>query len=65
MGNISGAADGWQPRKNFIFRLPNPEILLSDRLTKCAKTQKALIPLHFGNPELHNKLLASRHPNMG
>jgi hypothetical protein len=35
------------------------------RLTKCAKIWKALIPLHFSNPKLHNKLLASRHPNMG
>jgi hypothetical protein len=35
------------------------------RLTKYAKTLKALIPLHFSNPKLHNKLLASQHPNMG
>jgi hypothetical protein len=28
-------------------------------------TQKALILLNFGNPELHNKVLARRHPNMG
>ena len=47
------------------LRLPESGILHFWRLTKCAKTQKALIPLHFGNPELHNKLLASRHPNMG
>jgi hypothetical protein len=24
--------------------------------------QNSLISLHFGNPKLHNKLLASRHP---
>lgn len=35
------------------------------RLPKFAKPQKALILLHFGNPELHNKLLAFQHPNMG
>jgi len=27
--------------------------------------QKTLIPLHFGNRELHNKLLAHQHPTMG
>jgi len=27
--------------------------------------QKTLIPLHFGNRELHNKLLAQQHPTMG
>src|SRR5579859_5035252 len=26
---------------------------------------KTLISLHFGNPELHNKVLAFRHPNVG
>jgi hypothetical protein len=30
-----------------------------------SKNQKTLIPLHFGNRELHNKLLAHQHPNMG
>jgi hypothetical protein len=29
------------------------------------KNQKTLIPLHFGNRELHNKLLAQQHPTMG
>jgi len=29
------------------------------------KSQKTLIPLHFSNLELHNKLLARRHPTMG
>ena len=48
-----------------IFRLFEAEILCFCRLAKFATTQKALIPLHFGNPELHNKLLAFRHPNMG
>jgi hypothetical protein len=28
-------------------------------------TRKALILLHFGNPEPHNKELALRHPNVG
>jgi hypothetical protein len=41
------------------------EILCLCRLAKFARIQKALIPLHFGNPELHNKLLAFRHPNIG
>jgi hypothetical protein len=27
-----------------------------------SENQKTLIPLHFGNPELHNKLLAQQHP---
>jgi hypothetical protein len=27
--------------------------------------QKTLIPLHFSNPKLHNKLLARQHPSMG
>jgi len=35
----------------------------------CGRTglnnQKTLIPLHFGNRELHNKLLAQQHPTMG
>jgi hypothetical protein len=48
-----------------IFRLFEAEILRLCRLAKFDTTQKALIPLHFGNPELHNKLLAFRHPNMG
>ena len=30
-----------------------------------SNNQKTLIPLHFSNPELHNKLLAQQHPNMG
>jgi hypothetical protein len=30
-----------------------------------AKNQKTLIPLDFSNLELHNKLLARRHPTMG
>jgi hypothetical protein len=30
-----------------------------------AGNQKTLISLHFSNPELHNKLLARRHPIMG
>jgi len=29
------------------------------------KNQKTLIPLHFRNRELHNKLLAQQHPTMG
>jgi hypothetical protein len=29
------------------------------------KNQKTLIPLHFSNLELHNKLLAQQHPTMG
>jgi hypothetical protein len=63
--DLSGAAERWQPSGKPHFQARDPEILLCSRLTKCAKPQKALIPLHFGNPELHNKLLASRHPNMG
>jgi len=53
------------PRYRPIFRLFEAEILYFYRLAKFATTQKALIPLHFGNPKLHNKLLAFRHPNMG
>jgi hypothetical protein len=30
-----------------------------------SKYQKTLIPLHFSNPKLHNKLLARQHPSMG
>jgi len=30
-----------------------------------AKNRKTLIPLHFSNRELHNKLLARQHPIMG
>jgi len=30
-----------------------------------AKNRKTLIPLHFSNLKLHNKLLARRHPIMG
>jgi len=30
-----------------------------------ARNRKTLIPLHFSNPELHNKLLAPRHLIMG
>jgi hypothetical protein len=29
------------------------------------KNQKTLIPLHFSNLELRNKLLAQQHPTMG
>jgi hypothetical protein len=32
---------------------------------KMRQKPENLIPLHFGNPELHNKLLASQHPNVG
>ena len=48
-----------------IFRLFWPWVVRHGRLTKYAKLRKALIPLHFGNPKLHNKLLASQHPNVG
>jgi hypothetical protein len=33
--------------------------------TSSLNTQKALISLHFRNPEPHNKVLAQQHPNMG
>jgi hypothetical protein len=33
--------------------------------TSILNTQKALILLHFRNPEPHNKVLAQQHPNMG
>jgi hypothetical protein len=32
---------------------------------KSENIQNSLISLHFSNPELHNNLLASQHPNMG
>jgi hypothetical protein len=60
-----GQTDCRLPPDRPILRLFKAEILRLCRLAKFATTQKALIPLHFGNPELHNKLLAFRHPNMG
>jgi hypothetical protein len=49
-------------RKEAVFPWPGH---WSTRVIKGLNIQKALIPLHFGNPEQHNKLLALGHPTMG
>jgi len=43
----------------------NTEVKFGHLSERDSKDQKTLIPLHFGNPKLHNKLLAHQHPNMG
>ena len=48
-----------------VFSGKNREIGAVVGLLNGAKHRKTLIPLHFSNRELHNKLLARRHPTMG
>jgi hypothetical protein len=48
-----------------VFLLQNREAGSAVLRANGSKNQKTLIPLHFSNLELHNKLLAQQHPSMG
>jgi hypothetical protein len=59
-----GEAIGKLPRQFLPCRKNRRSLNNQGRINFC-KIEKALISLHFGNPELHNNLLASQHPNVG
>jgi hypothetical protein len=58
---VSGAALCGGPGKKRI-RPENLAMWAPGCSGKLKIIQNSLISLHFGNPKLHNKLLASRHP---
>jgi hypothetical protein len=53
------------PGERAVFSPPDRDSPAPELPKKASSIQKALILLHFRNPERRNKVLASRHPNMG